>query len=87
MNDLFLLEVDDARALIRDMRGDPNAFDFQLQIQRPSRYGSPSGFYTVVVDLDGQYVHYQGGYGLDWVGHFEFDLCRGLFGRKFNKTE
>ena len=28
---LFLLEIEDARALIAQMCGDPNAFDFEMQ--------------------------------------------------------
>jgi hypothetical protein len=31
MNDFFQLEIEDARALINDMRKDPNAFDFQIK--------------------------------------------------------
>ena len=87
MNDLFRLEVEDACALIKNMGADPNAFNFERQGQMVVRDGYPTRCYTVIVDFNGQRLHYQGGYGLDWVGHLEFDLCRGLFGRRFNRKE
>ena len=85
MNELFLLEIEDARALIKDMRGDPTAFDFQMQRPFAVNDGKPARCYNVVVELNGQRVLYQGGSGLDWVGHFEFDLYRGVFELEFNQ--
>ena len=87
MNDLFLLEIEDARALIEEMCGDPNAFDFEMQRTPAVHDARPAPGYTVTVGLRGQRVQYQGGYGLEWVNDFELDLCRGLFGRQLKKKD
>ena len=87
MKDRFLLEIEDARALIAQMCGDPNAFDFEMQ-RTPAvhdEHAAPS--YTVTVGLRGQRVQYLSGYGLDWVGQFELDLWRGVFGRPLKKWD
>ena len=80
MNDLFLLEIEDARALIEETCGDSNAFDFEMQ-KTPSVFDDRAApRFTVTVSVRGKRVQYQGGYGQDWVNAFELDLCRGLFG-------
>ena len=79
MNDLFQLEVEDARALVRDMRGNPDSFYFDRQERLMIQEGCPTRCYTVMVECLVKKRHYQGGYGLDWVHHFEFDLCCGIF--------
>ena len=87
MNDLFQLEIEDARELVENMRGDPNAFDFQMYKQHEFNGCIPSRCYNVMVALHEQRVRYKGGCGLDWVGYFEFDLNRGVFGEKFAKED
>lgn len=83
MNDIFLWEIEDARALITDLQGDPHAFDFQMQMQPAAHEDNTSICYTVTVLFGSQRALYYGGYGLDWVGHFEFDLRQGVFGKQF----
>ena len=80
MNDPFQLEVEDARALIREMRRDPDTFSFERQEYPPPVDDFPTHCYAVLVECNGKKRHYQGGYGLDWVHHLEFDLCRSVFG-------
>lgn len=87
MNDLFLWEIEDARGLISEMRGDPNAFDFLMQMHPAAHHRDTTVRYTVTVVFDGRPVQYLGGYGLDWVGQLELDICRGVFGREFGKKD
>jgi len=82
MNDPFQLEIEDARALIEEMRGNPNAYCFHRQKASASSAGNPDRCYTVIVELGAQRMLYQGGQGLDWVAQLEFDLCRRAIARR-----
>jgi len=79
MQEIFLLEVEDARARIKDLGLHANAFEFQKQPSKSVREDEITDSYVVVVVFGNHIVPYQGGYGLDWVTHFEYDLCSGLF--------
>jgi len=79
MQDLFLLELEDARTRIKDMRLHANAFEFHKQPSKNVREDGITESYVVVVVFGNHIVRYQGGYGLDWVTRFEYDLCSGLF--------
>jgi len=83
MQDLFLLELEDARALIkgRDMHVD--AFKFQMYPSATVADTPGTDEYIVAVVFGHHVVQYQGGYGMDWVAHFEYDLCNGVFEREF----
>ena len=83
MQDFFLLEVEDARALIkgRDMHVD--MFEFQKYPSATVADIPGTDDYTVAVVFGHHVVQYKGGHGMDWVAHFEYDLCNGVFDRKF----
>ena len=82
MTDIFLLEVEDARALIKELGMHTNAFNFQRQASQTVRDDAIIEHYIVMVVCGNHVVQYQGGYGMNWVARFEYDLCNGLFGSK-----
>ena len=75
MNELFLVELDDALAMIEDHGGDIAAFAFEM-------YREPNDMarYRVTVTSGDARVQYLGGYGLEWLCEFEADIRSGIFG-------
>ena len=84
MTDLFLLEVEDARALITDLGLHASAFNFQKQTSQTMRDDAGTEHYVVMVVFGNHIVQYPGGYGMYWVARFEYDLCNGLIDRKLH---
>ena len=85
MQDIFTLEVEEARTLIKGMDMHVDAFKFQMRPSATVADAPSTDDYTVAVVFGHHVVQYQGGYGMDWVAHFEYDLCNGVFDRKFTK--
>ena len=85
MVELFLLEVEDARTVIGDGGGELSAFEFVMDLDPAARVGGPMRYRVAVLFKD-QRLMYQGGTGMDWVGHFDADVRRGVFGRCVRRT-
>lgn len=80
MDQLFQWEVEDARALIENAGGDPDALEVVRLVEPGAFDGSESTRYTVEVRYAYRQVRYLGGAGLYWVEDFELDLARGVYG-------